>query len=110
MSACATSSHGSPAPARRRSTTSWKTRPPRRSHARSCGSGYRHGRSATNGLSIDRATVAQLIDEGMSEIAAEKASAFDMARFADARKIFEHVALADDFDDFLTLPAYELLD
>jgi len=70
----------------------------------------RHGCSATNGLPIDRVTVAQLIDEGLAEIAAEKGSSFDVARFADARKIFEQVALADEFDDFLTLPAYELLD
>jgi malate synthase len=26
-----------------------------------------------------------------------------------ARKIFEEVALSDDFVDFLTLPAYELI-
>ena len=29
---------------------------------------------------------------------------------ADARRLFEQVALADDFPDFLTLPAYELID
>ena len=28
----------------------------------------------------------------------------------DARRLFEQVALADDFPDFLTLPAYELID
>ena len=27
-----------------------------------------------------------------------------------ARQLFEQVALADDFADFLTLPAYELID
>ena len=70
----------------------------------------KHQRSATNGLPIDRATVAQLIDEGLVQIAAEKGAAFDVARFADARKIFEHVALGDEFADFLTLPAYEILD
>jgi malate synthase len=70
----------------------------------------RHGRHATNGLVIDRSTVAQIIDEGLAQIAAEKGASFDDARFADARKIFEQVALADDFADFLTLPAYELLD
>jgi malate synthase len=31
-------------------------------------------------------------------------------RAADARRLFEQVALADDFVDFLTLPAYELID
>jgi len=30
-------------------------------------------------------------------------------RFDDARAIFEEVALADEFVDFLTLPAYERL-
>ena len=28
----------------------------------------------------------------------------------DTRALFERVALADDFPEFLTLPAYELLD
>jgi malate synthase len=32
------------------------------------------------------------------------------ARFGDARALFEQVALADEFVDFLTLPAYELID
>ncbi|MDT4902580.1 MAG: malate synthase [Pseudonocardiales bacterium] len=31
-------------------------------------------------------------------------------RAADARRLFEQVALANDFVDFLTLPAYELID
>ena len=70
----------------------------------------KHERGATNGLPIDRATVSQIIDEGLVEIAAEKMASFDVARFADARKIFEDVALADEFVDFLTLPAYEILD
>jgi malate synthase len=33
--------------------------------------------------------------------------AYDAARFGDARRIFSEVALADEFDDFLTLPAYD---
>ena len=69
-----------------------------------------HQRSASNGLPIDRGTVTQIIDEVLVEISNEKGSTFDVARFADARKIFEHVAFADKFVDFLTLPAYELLD
>ncbi|HET6728652.1 MAG TPA: hypothetical protein VFG96_04490 [Jiangellaceae bacterium] len=36
--------------------------------------------------------------------------AYAAARFDDARALFEQVALADDFVDFLTLPAYELID
>ncbi|GAA0809775.1 malate synthase A [Spirilliplanes yamanashiensis] len=36
--------------------------------------------------------------------------AWAQSRFADARTLFERVALADDFADFLTRPAYELID
>jgi malate synthase len=38
------------------------------------------------------------------------AEAFDAGRFDDAWKLFEQVALGDDFVDFLTLPAYEIID
>jgi malate synthase len=31
-------------------------------------------------------------------------------RFADARELFERVSLADDFVEFLTLPAYDYID
>jgi malate synthase len=34
----------------------------------------------------------------------------DPARFKHARELFDRVALADDFEDFLTVPAYELID
>jgi malate synthase len=69
-----------------------------------------HGRHTTHGIAIDRSTVSQFIDDGLAAIAREKGAAFDDARFADARKVFEQVALADEFAEFLTLPAYELLD
>ena len=32
---------------------------------------------------------------------------YDAGRYTDARELFEQVALADDFVEFLTLPAYE---
>ena len=34
---------------------------------------------------------------------------FATGRFGQARRIFEDVALSDDFEDFLTIPAYEQL-
>ena len=34
----------------------------------------------------------------------------ELDRLDDARRLFEQVALAEDFPDFLTLPAYELVD
>ena len=33
----------------------------------------------------------------------------DTPRLVEARRVFEQVSLADEFVDFLTLPAYELL-
>lgn len=43
-------------------------------------------------------------------LAEEAARQGDGGRFPEARTLFERVALADDFPEFLTLPAYELLD
>ena len=40
------------------------------------------------------------------EMGAEEFSKFP---FDQARKVFEEVALADNFVDFLTLPAYEII-
>ena len=53
---------------------------------------------------IDSAYVRAVID---AEIAARGDDA--TPHLAAARNVFEQVALADRFDDFLTLPAYELL-
>jgi malate synthase len=43
-------------------------------------------------------------------VAEEVAGIGELDRLEDARRLFEQVALADDFPDFLTLPAYELID
>ena len=49
-------------------------------------------------------------DEVQAVIDEETAELGDGGRFPEARALFEQVALADDFPEFLTLPAYELLD
>ncbi|HZT44762.1 MAG TPA: malate synthase A [Gaiellaceae bacterium] len=56
----------------------------------------RHGR-------VDRERVQAVADE-------EVAALPDMPRLDEARRVFEQVALADELVEFLTLPAYELLD
>ena len=54
--------------------------------------------------------VRRIADEELATIKAEiGASAFDEGRFTDARDLFELVALADDFADFLTQPAYQVV-
>jgi malate synthase len=59
------------------------------------------GRTVTPGL------VRQLAEEEMAKLpqASEPGR-----RFAEARQIFEEVSLSEEFVDFLTLPAYELID
>jgi malate synthase len=55
----------------------------------------RHGR-------IERDRVRAIADEEVASLPAQE-------RLDEARDVFEQVALADDFVEFLTLPAYELL-
>jgi malate synthase len=43
-------------------------------------------------------------------VAEEVARIGELDRLDDARRLFEQVALAAEFPDFLTLPAYELID
>jgi malate synthase len=38
------------------------------------------------------------------------AKAFDGGRFKEATELFSEMSLSDTFDEFLTLPAYKLID
>ena len=70
----------------------------------------RHGASLTDGRAIDRALVDRLLAE---EVAALKEALgedrFGGGHFEDALALFTEVATADDFPNFLTLPAYRVL-
>ena len=91
-----------------------------RSHLQPDG-GRRHRRDLPlAGLAVDRTTpsrwptargqpglVEQVIDEEIATIAQEQGDGFDAAGYDAARALFVEVALADDFAEFLTLPAYE---
>jgi len=49
--------------------------------------------------------------EELAKIAnAVGADFFASGRYDDAQRIFEQVALSDDFQEFLTIPAYEHID
>ena len=70
-----------------------------------------------NGVRLDDGTlitadlVASFEDEELAKIrAASGEQAWAGSRFDDARKLFERVALADDFADFLTTAAYDSID
>jgi malate synthase len=65
-----------------------------------------NGAHLDDGRVITPELVKQITDEELARLPAEEPG----RRFIEARQVFEQVALADDFVEFLTLPAYELID
>jgi malate synthase len=60
-----------------------------------------------DGLQVTRELVHRLIGEELAAIQAQAGDAFDRARYEQAVALFQEVALADDYVEFLTIPAYE---
>jgi malate synthase len=60
-----------------------------------------------DGTLVTRDLVERLIDDELSKIRALTGEDFDAERYGQAVALFTEVALADDFADFLTIPAYE---
>jgi malate synthase len=64
----------------------------------------RHGR-------FTRERVLQVLDEETAKIREEVGEeTWQRGRPEETRRVFEQVALGEEFPEFLTLPAYELLD
>jgi malate synthase len=64
-----------------------------------------------DGTEITADLVGRIEDEELAAIrAAIGDEAWTAGRFDDARKLFERVALSDDFADFLTSAAYDSID
>jgi malate synthase len=64
-----------------------------------------------DGTEVTADLVGRIEDEELVSIrAAIGDQAWTASRFDDARKLFERVALADDFPDFLTTAAYDSID
>jgi malate synthase len=61
----------------------------------------------SNRETVTRELVERLVDEEMAAIAEARGDAFAGGRWDDARALFTEMALADEYPDFLTLPAYE---
>ena len=67
--------------------------------------------SLAEGPVIDRALVRRMEDEELAKLRQTYGEdVYRSGRFDEARRIFDRVALADDFVEFLTLPAYDLID
>ena len=59
------------------------------------------------GPKVSRELVEQIIGEELATIKAQQGDAFDEGQYEQATSLFTEVALADDYVEFLTLPAYE---
>ncbi len=69
------------------------------------------GARTTNGTPITAEYVRTVADEETARLRSEIGEAiYDASRFDEARALFEQVALAHEFPEFLTLPAYEILE
>ena len=63
-----------------------------------------------NGEQVTHDLVARILDEETDAIrTAIGDDAFAAGRYQEARELFERVAVADEFVDFLTLPAYDIV-
>ncbi len=71
----------------------------------------RHGAVLDDGRAVTSELVVAVADEEMEKIRAEVGDDFFAdGRYAEARRVFERVALGEEFTEFLTVPAYELLE
>jgi malate synthase len=69
-----------------------------------------HRAALDDGRVVTRALVEQCIGEEFNRVRDEVGAArFDRGRFPAARALFERVALSDTLEEFLTLPAYDIL-
>ena len=70
-----------------------------------------HGVRTSSGERVDADLVRRVLDEELAKLRqAVGEQTFEARRFKEAREVFEQVALADEFIEFLTLAAYPLLD
>jgi malate synthase len=60
-----------------------------------------------DGPPVTKDLVEQIIGEELAAIRAQLGTSYDAAQYDQATSLFKEVALADDYAEFLTLPAYE---
>jgi malate synthase len=70
-----------------------------------------HGAKLDDGRTVTLDLYQQMFEEEMDAIREEVGNeAFSGGRFPDAAKLFDEMIRKDEFTEFLTLPAYELID
>ena len=71
----------------------------------------RHAATLEDGRKIDAGLLRAVTDDEMKRIESEiGAERFRRGRFQEARELFERLSTQERLEDFLTLPAYQLLD
>jgi malate synthase len=71
----------------------------------------RHGAALDDGQIVTAALFTTVLDEEMAALRTTlPAGAFENGRFAEAIALFSDMSLSGDFVEFLTLPAYEILE
>ena len=69
-----------------------------------------HGAALDDGRIVDSALVRELLSSEMAAVRVDVGpSRFDAGRFTDAVALFERLVFSTTFEEFLTVPAYELL-
>jgi malate synthase len=69
-----------------------------------------HSAALDDGRVVDAALVRELLASEMAAVRAEIGpSRFDGGRFTDAVALFERLIFSTKFEEFLTVPAYDLL-
>ncbi|MEA2001260.1 MAG: malate synthase A, partial [Actinomycetota bacterium] len=67
--------------------------------------------TTVEGTAVTAATIHRIADEELARMKSEFGDEYYASgRFEEARRLLEEVAISDDFPEFLTLPAYELID
>ena len=66
-----------------------------------------NGVTLADGQQVTTELVEKVIEEEMAAIAADRGDAFGSGRWDDARALFTEMAISDEYNDFLTVPAYE---
>ncbi|HSC93300.1 MAG TPA: malate synthase A [Gaiellaceae bacterium] len=65
-----------------------------------------HSGKLSDGRAVTKELVRQIMEEELAKLPVDEPG----RRFKEAHEIFEQVSLSDDFVDFLTWPAYDLID
>jgi malate synthase len=65
-----------------------------------------NGVKLADGQQVTRELVERLVEEEMAAIRQSRGDAFSSGRWDEARSLFVETSLADEYPDFLTLPAY----